>query len=138
MGGLRERAAGLGLDQCVSWPGRVADAERLFSAFDVFVLSSRTEGTPMVLLEAMSAGVPIIATRVGGVPDVLPPETALLVAPDSPGELAAAIRAVFSNGSAACARARAARARLVAEYNPETWVSRYQTVYQHACELASR
>jgi glycosyltransferase involved in cell wall biosynthesis len=135
---LRQQALRLRLGTRVSWQGRVADAERMFSAFDVFVLSSRTEGTPMVVLEAMAAGVPIVATRVGGVPDVLTPGTALLVPPESPAELAAAIRAVYMDRDAAAARARTARARLVAEYGAAMWVSRYETIYERASNLAAR
>ncbi|HEY2379386.1 MAG TPA: glycosyltransferase [Gemmatimonadaceae bacterium] len=135
---LRERAAHLGLGQRISWTGSVPNAGRLLSAFDVFVLSSRTEGTPMVILEAMAAEVPIIATRVGGVPDVLAAGTALLVSPDSPSELGKAIRAVLTDRGAAMSRARAARRRLDAEYRADVWADRYENIYQHARARAAQ
>src|SRR5207245_7018221 len=77
----------------VRWHGAVRDAGKLFTAFDLFVLSSRTEGSPIVLFEAMAAGVPVIATTVGGVPDTVSTEEAVLVPPEHAPALAAAIRA---------------------------------------------
>lgn len=112
------------------WHGLVQDASRLLRAFDVFVLSSRTEGTPMVLFEAMDAGIPIVATRVGGVPDVLRPEDALIVEPDDPPGLAAAIRETMRHPRAALARVASARARLHAEYATAPWVERHATIYR--------
>src|SRR5207244_2094763 len=87
------------------WHGTLHDAARLFPAFDVFVLSSRTEGTPIVLFEAMASEVPVVATRVGGVPDILSAAEAALVPPNDPVALAAELRAVYRDpepaGSAA-------------------------------------
>lgn len=70
-GGLEAKIRELGLTERVLLPGYVPDANRYLPLFRVFVLSSLTEGLPMVILEAMQAGVPIVATRVGGVPEVL-------------------------------------------------------------------
>jgi glycosyltransferase involved in cell wall biosynthesis len=114
----------------VRWHGLVLDASRLLRAFDVFVLSSRTEGTPIVLFEALNAGVPIVATSVGGVPDVLGSEDALLVEPDDPQSLALAIRETMGNPAAAMARAASARARLAAHYTIGPWVERHTTIYR--------
>ncbi|HSB55416.1 MAG TPA: glycosyltransferase, partial [Gemmatimonadales bacterium] len=79
---LQAQAAALGLGDRIRWHGPLPEAAPLFSAFDLYVLSSRTEGTPMVLFEAMAAGVPIVAARVGGVPDILDAEAGWLVTPD--------------------------------------------------------
>ena len=135
---LQERAAHLGLAQRISWMGCVPNAGRLLRAFDVIVLSSRTEGTPMVLLEAMAAGTPIIATRVGGVPDLLPARTALLISPESPVELRDAIREVLADPEEAMSRAEAARRHLDAEYQADAWVDEYEQAYQDARALAAR
>lgn len=135
---LHSRSAQLGLTDRVTWKGSVPNARLLLPAFDVLVLSSRTEGTPMVLLEAMAAGTPIIATRVGGVPDLLPEDTALLVAPESPSDLARAILDVYTNRAAASYRAEAARRRLNAIYDVKSWVARYEDIYQCAREHAAR
>jgi glycosyltransferase involved in cell wall biosynthesis len=129
---LREQAIRLGVDGRTSWMGSVPKAGRLFWAFDVLVVSSRTEGTPMVVLEAMAAETPIVATRVGGVPDMLPPDAAILVAPESPSDLAKAIRDALTDRTAAMSRARAARKRLDDAYRMDVWVDRYEHIYHHA------
>lgn len=129
-GALRSRAAGTGVADRVRWHGRVPEAGALFRGFDLLVLSSRTEGTPMVLLEAMAGGVPVVATRVGGVPDVVSPAEAHLVEPDDPGALAAAIRDVREDRPAARRRARAARERFEARFSAEAWIGTYQEIYR--------
>ena len=126
---LQGRAAALALNGRIRWHGVVLDAGRLFAAFDVFVLSSRSEGTPMVLFEAMAAGVPIVATRVGGVPDVVSPAEAVLVPPDDPVVLAAAIRGVYERPARAQQRARAARTRLERDFSAGPWLDRYEAIY---------
>jgi glycosyltransferase involved in cell wall biosynthesis len=123
----RARAAGVG--DRIRWHGTVPAAGRLFSAFDCFVLSSRTEGTPIVLFEAMAAGVPVIASAVGGVPDVVSQTEAVLVAPSDPAALAVAIRAVHADPDAAGDRARAARRRLDTDFGVEEWLKRYDSTY---------
>src|SRR5438105_3959908 len=127
---LQGEAARLGVGDRVRWLGTVAEAGRLFAAFDVFALSARPEGTPIVLFEAMAAEAPIVATAVGGVPDVVTPREALLVAAEDPAGLAQAIRSVFTNPAAAGDRARRARARLASEFAPAPWLERYEAIYR--------
>jgi len=127
---LAARARSLGLEGRLRWHGVVPDAAPLFGAFDVFVLSSRTEGSPMVVFEAMAAGVPVIATHVGGVPEMLAPDEATFVPPDHPAALAAALRAAHGAPAAARARAGRARARLCREFGTEPWCERYDGIYQ--------
>src|SRR5439155_8355849 len=110
--------------------GTIPDVGRQFAAFDVFVLSSHTEGTPIVLFEAMAAGVPIVATRVGGVPDVVSPAEAALVAPADPVALAAEIRAVYRDPAVARARAQRASARLRRDFALAPWLDRYAAIYR--------
>jgi glycosyltransferase involved in cell wall biosynthesis len=121
----------------IRWHGSVPDAGALFPAFDLFVLSSRTEGTPMVLFEAMAAGVPIVATAVGGVPDVVSEEEALLVPPEDPVALAAAIRSAVVHREPARGRARSAKARLVERFGPGAWVEHHASVYHSVQERSS-
>lgn len=126
---LEERARALGLAERIRWHGAAPDAARLFAAFDMFVLSSRSEGTPIVLFEAMAVGVPIVATRVGGVPDVLSPAEAALVPADDPVALAAAIRTVCQTPDAAEQRVRSARERVERDFGLAPWVQRYDAIY---------
>jgi glycosyltransferase involved in cell wall biosynthesis len=129
---LRRAADRLGIGDRIHWHGSVAHAGRLFSAFDCFVLSAHTEGTPIVLFEAMEAQVPIVATSVGGVPDVVSPEEALLVGPNDAGGLARAVRATCEDRSSAQARAGRARRRLAEAFAVEPWLARYEAIYREA------
>ena len=128
---LEALAARRGLAQRVRWLGNRPGAGRLFSAFDVFVLSSRAEGTPMAMLEAMAAGAPIVATAVGGIPDVVSSREAVLIAPEDPAALAAAIRGVYADSKAAAARARRARQRLANEFALAPWLATYERIYRN-------
>jgi glycosyltransferase involved in cell wall biosynthesis len=130
---LEAKAAPPEMRDRVHWVGNVADAGRLFAAFDLFVLSSRTEGTPMALLEAMSAGIPIVTTRVGGVPEIVSDQEAILVAPEDPAKLADAIREAYENPAAARERADAARRKLSTAYDPEAWLDAYEAMYRGVC-----
>lgn len=127
---LRAAATALGLQGRIVWCGRVEAAAALLSALDVFVLSSRTEGTPIALFEAMAAGVPVIATGVGGVPDVVSDAEGLLVPSDDPAALAQALRRVFADPVASNARASAAHARLERDFAPGPWLDRYEALYR--------
>jgi glycosyltransferase involved in cell wall biosynthesis len=79
----------------------------------LFVLPSRWEGQPLVLQEALRAGTPVVATRVGGIPGLAGEEAALLVPPQDPRALAAAVRSVLTDAPLA-ARLRAAAGRRAA------------------------
>ena len=127
---LTARAQRLGVDGLVRFHGSIPDAGCRFAAFDVFVLSSHTEGTPIVLFEAMAAGVPIVATRVGGVPDVVSPAEAMLVAPADPLALASAIRAVNRDPASARMRAQRASVRLYRDFALASWLDRYAAIYR--------
>ncbi len=127
---LASRAQRLGVERLVRWHGTVPEAAQRFAAFDVFVLSSHTEGTPIVLFEAMAAGVPIVVTRVGGVPDVVSPAEAALVASADPAALAAEIRALYRDPASGRARAQRASARLLSDFAVAPWVERYAAIYR--------
>ena len=133
---LETRVRSLGIGS-IRWHGAVADAQRFLRAFDVIVLSSRTEGSPMVLLEAMAAEVPIVTTRVGGIPDMISEKESLMVSPNDPATLAEALRAVHDFPGMAHARARLALARLVGGCSFGGWIARYESIYAAIGEPAA-
>ena len=112
--------------------GRRMDVPRLVHAFDVFALSSKSEGLPLVVPEAMSAGLPIVTTAVGGLPGVVDEgETGLLVPVDEQA-LAAALARLERDRD--LARAMGARARQVAldRYSHDRMVDAYLALYAQA------
>ena len=131
---LEAQVTSLGLGGRVRFLGMVAAAASLLNAFDAIVLSSRSEGTPMILLEAIHVGVPVVASAVGGVPDLITPTTGTLVPPNDSAALAAAMDELLSHPAAAGTRALAARARVADLYSPDAWVSRHLAVYQRVME----
>ena len=106
-GELRARAASLGVG--ATFLGHRDDVADLLAAAAVFVLPSRWEGQPLILQEALRAGAAIVATRVGGIPDLVD-DAALLVEPDDATALAVAVSAVLTDAALAT-RLRAAAAR---------------------------
>jgi glycosyltransferase involved in cell wall biosynthesis len=131
---LEELAQAEGISDRVRFHGTVPDAGRYISAFDVFVLSSRSEGTPVTLLEAMAGRVPVVATRVGGVPDVVGPAEAMLVPPEDPRALATAVDAVIQDPTGASRRVEAAAQRLHGNFGIEQWIDAHDRVYDLVVE----
>lgn len=127
---LERLAAELGLSARVHFTGEVAEGARYLRAFDAFVLSSRTEGTPIVLFEAIAAGLPAVVTRVGGVPDVVGEQEALLVDSEDEVGLSAAIEGVLADSVAATERASRARTGLNERFGLEPWLDRYEALYR--------
>lgn len=126
---LMRRVSELGLEGRVTWHGEVADAGSLLTAFDAFVLSSRTEGTPIVLLEAMAAEVAIVATDVGGVPDVVTPAEAILVSAERPAMIAQALGEIRRDPSSARQRADRARDRVATRFGLDAWLRAVEATY---------
>jgi poly-gamma-glutamate synthesis protein (capsule biosynthesis protein) len=126
---LRSRAAELGVNERVHWCGAIPNAGKLFPAFDVFLLSSRSEGTPIALFEAMAADVPIVATRVGGVPDVVDSSSAQLVDSENSKAIVGAVTEVFAHPDLARVRAARARKRLADRFDAEQWLAHYESIY---------
>jgi len=105
------------------------------AACDLFVLSSETEGLSLTLLEAMAAGLPIVATAVGGNREVVVEgETGLLVPAKSPQALAHAIRCLLCDPARLLRMGRAARAQVEKEFDMRQVVVKYETLYRELLE----
>jgi len=131
----RARASGTGRGAAlarVRFAGRRDDAPTLVSAFDVLALSSRREGTPMVVLEAMAAGVPVVAFGVGGVPQVVDETTGWLVPPEDVAGFAAGLAEALTRPRDAARRAEAATRRLAERFGADEWLERTDAVYAAA------
>lgn len=136
---LVAQAESLGLGPSTTWLGEQRDACAALALADTFVLASQSEGLPMALLEAMSAGLPCIGTRVGGIPDALGDGAGSVVPPLQPAALARAIVQLVENPSLAATLGARARAVVAQRYALERLVDAYlaefglpATVREHA------
>ncbi|MEP0848550.1 MAG: glycosyltransferase [Phycisphaerae bacterium] len=127
---LRERCRRLGLDQRVRFAGFRRDVPRILAAADVFVVASSSEGLSVAILEAMAAGRPVVATRVGGTPEVVRDgECGLIVEPGDVAALAQAVRALLDDPPRRAALGLRARQRVAAEFTVQRMVQRIERVY---------
>ena len=120
----------LGLEDRVVFAGYHADVAPFYGAADLVVLPSLSENMPNVALEAMSFGKPVVATRVGGVPEVVVDEqTGRVVPSNDPNALAEGIGQVLRAPERARSLGRAGRTRAVAEFSPQRRHERFQALY---------
>ena len=127
---LRELVTFRGLSNKVWLPGARSDVADVIRGFSVFALPSLSEATPVVLLEAMASGLPVVATRVGGVPDlVLENRTGLLVEPSDPTAFADAIATYVLDGEMRQRHGIAGRAHIEAAYSIDATVAGYAALY---------
>jgi len=130
---LEQRARSLGLEPRVKFLGERSDVDRLLPAMDIFVLSSREEGIPNALLEAMAAGRPSVATAVGGTCEVMTDgETGWLVPARAPESLANALADAIDHPDEARRRGEAARRAAVERMSIEAMVRRHEEFYRRA------
>jgi glycosyltransferase involved in cell wall biosynthesis len=135
---LAGRAQFLSVDHAFRFLGHRPDAERLVSAFDVFCLTSRSEGMPNALLEALAAGRPVVATAVGGSAEVLAESSCgVLVAPERPDLVAAALLELLSHPAQARRMSLAARRLAERRFALPRMVSRYEALYERALGTAA-
>jgi len=128
---VREQVAGLGLASRVRFLGVRADVADILRASDVFVLSSRWEGNPMSVMEAMAAGLPVVSTAVGGVPELVREGvTGRLVPSEDAGALAQALQALVDDPARRQAMGAAARRHAVAHFDIRHTVRGYEQLYE--------
>jgi len=136
-GPLRDRlqveADELGLGRGVRWLGFRRDVPALLAASDLFVLPSHEDAFPTVLLEAMAAGLPVVATDVGGVPEIMEaPAIGRLVPRGSPEALGRSIVELLGQPGTREAMGRAARSRARTLFSTQAWIGRLEAVYARA------
>jgi glycosyltransferase involved in cell wall biosynthesis len=130
---LRLREAAAGLDNVV-FTGEVANVGDYLAAFDLFLYPSRHEGLGSILIDALEAGLPVVATAVGGIPEIIRNgENGMLVKPDDPAALEAAVDALHADDGLRARLARANRLR-AREFSAATMTGRYDRLYR---ELAT-
>jgi glycosyltransferase involved in cell wall biosynthesis len=130
-GKVERRARRRGLDGRFLCLGHRDDVPQLLPGLDVFAMASRYEGLPCAVAEAMTAGVPVVATAVNAVPDlVLPGQTGVLVAPGRPRQLAAAISHLLDAPQEAARMAAAASALIAGRFSAESLGLVLEDVYR--------
>ncbi len=130
---LRTQIGRLGLEETVHLIGFQSPLRPAIAGAAVFVLASRYEGMPTVLLEAMSVGTPVVATAVNGVPELIPEERfGLLVPPDDATALAGALERLLDDVSLSRSVAEAARDRVLREFTIDVMVDRVESLFERA------
>lgn len=127
---VKEKIAAAGLADCIWLPGARSDIADVMRGLDLFVLPSLAEGTPVTVLEAMASGLPVVATRVGGLPEVVEENvTGLLVQPADAPALAAALLSFRSCPEHARRSGAAGRLRVERQYSMHAMLDAYAGLY---------
>ncbi len=127
---LRSLASELNLDDCVTFLGQTRDVAAVLARAQLFVLSSISEGVSLTLLEAMATGLAVVATNVGGNPEVVADgETGLLVPPRDPQALAGALMRLRRNADERTRLGQAGRERVEEHFDVRRMVANYENLY---------
>jgi glycosyltransferase involved in cell wall biosynthesis len=136
---VREDARRLGVASDVKFVGEVDDVGAHMEHADIVIAPSRGEWTPLVLMEALARGKPVVAACVGGVPEVVRNrESGLLVAPESPAELAGAIAELLADPAAATAMAERGRSLIHAGFRIESTLEGLQVEIDRLLDRKAR
>lgn len=123
-------AADLGVEHRLYMTGSVPQASRYFGALDALAMTSQTEGTPMVMLEAMNAAVPVITTMVGGIPDMVGSDDAWCCAPGDVQALATSFAEAVQESPQRAARIARATALVADRFSVQRWLESHLQVYE--------
>jgi sugar transferase (PEP-CTERM/EpsH1 system associated) len=135
-GALAQRIAAAGLGDCVWLAGPRTDVAAAMRAFSLFALPSIAEGTPVTLLEAMASELPVVASAVGGIPElVVDGATGTLVPPGDPEQLAQALAAYVNDAERARRHGAAGRARVEQHYSIGAMLGAYVALYDELCKI---
>jgi glycosyltransferase involved in cell wall biosynthesis len=129
---MEAKAKAMQLSEDVIFTGIRQDVPNILGLLDVFVLPSLWEGLPIALLEAMAAGLPVVATAVGGTPEVVVEgETGFLVPPRDPEALAEAILRLLREPDLRRRMGEAGRKRVAEHFSVEQMVQKTEALYEH-------
>jgi len=121
----------LGVEKFIQFSGFQDDVSKWLKKFDVIAFSSIREGTPVAMLEAMAAGVPVVATDVGGIPDVIDDGVnGLLIPSQDVSAMVKALQLLSKNYLVRCRLATAGRQRIIESYSRDIICGRYLQIYQ--------
>jgi glycosyltransferase involved in cell wall biosynthesis len=135
---LESFAGELGIESRISFTGARNDVRRLLAGFDVYANTSTTEGVSVTILEAMASGLPVVATAVGGTPEVVVhEETGLLVPAREPALLAASLLRLAGDADLRQRLGRAGRERLSRDFTLEKMVGHYLRIYSSLPDAAA-
>ena len=127
---LREQAKEKKLDDSIIFPGGRRDIPDILACINIFVMPSIAEGLPNALLEAMAMGKPIVATMIGGIPEVIKNGfNGLLVPPRDPASLATAIKELIGNGQLSARMGQAARDLVMNKYSIRETAQKWESLY---------
>ncbi len=136
---LRAKAAAAGIADRVWLPGARTDVAEILRGLDIFAMSSLAEGTPGSALEAMASGLPVVGTRVGGIPEVIDEGvTGLLVPHSDPAAMADALGRYVCSPELARQHGAAGRERVLRKYNMPAMVAAYKSLYDTLCERKTK
>ena len=136
---ITAQVARLGLDHAVCLPGAVSDVRGALAALDVSVLSSATEGMSNAILEAMACGLPVVATAVGGNPDLVDHEVDGLLAPaHAPEALAEALGRLAGSAELRRQFGAAARRKIERSYSLDGMARAFDQLYHRLCVPCTR
>jgi glycosyltransferase involved in cell wall biosynthesis len=127
---LETLARELRIENRVHFCGFRDDPMSVFQSLDLYVLSSLSEGIPVAMLEAMASGVPVVATLVGGIPEVIKDKVnGLLVPSQNPDALADGILEALTHSSETAKRVLEAKKTMANEFNMGKWIETIQNIY---------
>ncbi len=136
---LRAMAARMGVSDRVVFAGWTDQPGAWLQSFDVFVLPSRAEGLPLSICEAMLSGLPVVATAVGSVPEVVVDGTTGLVIPvDDPDALVRALQSLVSDPALRARMGEAGRERAARDFSVTSMVAQYEALYDEITDPHAR
>ena len=130
---VEEKAKSLGLEDRVLFLGKRTDVNRLLRGADIFIFPSLTEGLPLAVIEAMASGMPIIASRVGGIPELVQPEVnGFLINPNSFSDIKRAVEKLVFDRDLRIQMGQNSRILFEKEFSLEQMTNKYKEVYHKA------